>query len=141
MALLSGTQDENAPNIFPDSGGFNPDFLGAFSDLAVGYSNYDGTKAAAAFFDNDLQHGALTLYRLREGVERDLTDPNAESPVTPRDIWVMADHIRYGNPTVHNVKRGCNVLYMDGHVQFVDYLSKPPASNAWSQFDAYVGKL
>ncbi|HDP34076.1 MAG TPA: DUF1559 domain-containing protein [Candidatus Hydrogenedentes bacterium] len=67
------------------------------------------------------------IYRLREGVERfmitDINNPGA-SAMAQSSLWVMCDTfggmgaIKYFN----HVPGGCNVLFMDGHVQFIRYI-------------------
>lgn len=80
--------------------------------------------------------GSLTLYRLREGVERFLiTDINAPaaSARAQSDIWVMHDNVDAGEAArMNHVPGGGNVLYMDGHVAFVRYPSESPFSRAWA---------
>jgi len=71
--------------------------------------------------------GGNLIYRLREGIERFLiTDINnpAATAQAQSEIWIMLDAlantgaIQYFN----HVPGGCNVLYLDGHVQFVKYV-------------------
>lgn len=68
--------------------------------------------------------GGNTVYRLREGIERFLiTDINnpAASALAQSTLSVMWDLVS-SNPALFNhVPGGANVLYMDGHVQFVKY--------------------
>jgi prepilin-type N-terminal cleavage/methylation domain-containing protein/prepilin-type processing-associated H-X9-DG protein len=84
--------------------------------------------------------GPVTIPRLREGIERffitDINNP-AASARAQSQIVVMYDHIgpplsRGGYNTFNHVPGGCNVLYMDGHVQFVRYPSEYPASRTWA---------
>jgi prepilin-type N-terminal cleavage/methylation domain-containing protein/prepilin-type processing-associated H-X9-DG protein len=95
---------------------------------------------AAALLDNDaplsttfvgqnLGNGSAdTIYRLREGVERfmitDINNPGA-SAMAQSSLWIMADTIGAAAATQYfnHVPGGCNVLYMDGHVAFVRYVS------------------
>lgn len=76
--------------------------------------------------------GGNTIYRLREGIERfmitDINNPGA-SAVSQSEIFIMFDHIgNYRAISMFNhVPGGCNSLYMDGHVEFVRYPTKPPA--------------
>jgi len=69
--------------------------------------------------------GANMIYRLREGVERffitDINNP-AAAAVLQSSIPIMWDR-----PGRH-VPGGSNVLYMDGHVEFVRYPGKFPVS-------------
>ena len=69
--------------------------------------------------------GADTFYRLRDGIERFLiTDINnpAGSSEAQSSLPVMWDEIS-GDEASHfnHVPGGCNVLYMDGHVEFLKY--------------------
>lgn len=75
--------------------------------------------------------------RLREGIERfaitDINNP-AASAKAQSEIVVMFD--TFGNPTdavntaggvvFNHMPGGCNVLYMDGHVEFIRYPTKFP---------------
>jgi prepilin-type N-terminal cleavage/methylation domain-containing protein/prepilin-type processing-associated H-X9-DG protein len=76
----------------------------------------------------------ITIYRLREGIERFLiTDINnaSASSKAQSQLSVSADTIN-SNPTdgqgFNHVPGGCNVLYMDGHVEFLKYPAAWPAS-------------
>lgn len=72
-----------------------------------------------------------TIYRLREGVERflisDINDPAARAEAQS-NIWIMLDTISAAGGTdasFNHLPGGCNVLYMDGHVEFVRYQPVP----------------
>jgi len=101
----------------------------------------------AASKDCDVGHhgngGGSTVYHLREGVERFLiTDINnpAESAQAQSEVFVMldifanGDGIRYFN----HVPGGCNILYMDGHVEFVRYNTEPPLTAALADMIATI---
>lgn len=66
-----------------------------------------------------------TVYRMREGVERfmitDINDP-AGSARAQSELAVMWDEIS-GDEASHfnHVPGGCNVLFLDGHVEFMRY--------------------
>lgn len=65
-----------------------------------------------------------TLYRLRKGIERFLiTDMNnpAASTIANTTIPVMWDHISTLAKDFSHLPGGGNVLYMDGHVEFIVY--------------------
>ena len=71
--------------------------------------------------------GGDMIYRLREGIERFLiTDINnpAASAQAQSDIFIMFDLIGTGagTSTFNHIPGGCNVLYMDGHVEFIRYV-------------------
>ncbi|HNZ48579.1 MAG TPA: DUF1559 domain-containing protein [Candidatus Hydrogenedentes bacterium] len=72
-----------------------------------------------------------TIYRLREGIERFLiTDINnpAASAQAQSTVPIMADLIGAGAgvSVFNHVPGGSNVLYMDGHVEFIRYPTKGP---------------
>ena len=86
-----------------------------------------------------------SYYFLREGIERfmitDINNP-AASAEAQSSIPVMLDawgepgqFVEYGDSgggiaRFNHVPGGCNVLYMDGHVEWVAYNSKFPVKNA-----------
>jgi len=112
----------------------------ALSDLLMGLlsaemPNYGLTLAD---FPNPLitgTSGGDTVYRLREGIERfTITDINnpAASAKAQTEIPFMWDTIsaavdKQADDFAH-IPGGCNVLYMDGHVEFVRFKDKFPIS-------------
>jgi len=77
--------------------------------------------------------GGTTVYRLREGIERfmitDINNP-AASAKAQSEVYIMFDQLAT-NPSAYNhIPGGANVLYMDGHVQFLRYdqCGEPPAN-------------
>ncbi|MFA6244842.1 MAG: H-X9-DG-CTERM domain-containing protein, partial [Candidatus Hydrogenedentales bacterium] len=83
-----------------------------------------------------------TLYRMREGIERffikDINNPAASSEAQST-IFLMYDawaaHNDDWDPPVNatgqfnHLPGGSNVLYMDGHCEYVRYQSKSPIEN------------
>ncbi len=70
--------------------------------------------------------GSGRIYRLREGIERFLVTDINNPAVTARaqsTILIMSDLLsNTGNDTLFNhIPGGCNVLYLDGHVEFQKY--------------------
>lgn len=68
--------------------------------------------------------GGDSIYRIREGIERFLiTDINnpAASAEAQSEIFIMFDWLSAKAQYFCHVPGGSNVLYMDGHVQFVRY--------------------
>lgn len=69
--------------------------------------------------------GGNTIFRLKEGIERfmitDINNP-AAGAVAQSQLAVMWDEIS-GDEASHfnHVPGGCNVLFMDGHVEFLKY--------------------
>ena len=87
-----------------------------------------------------------TVYRLREGIERflitDINNPGA-SAEAQSTVWVMADGVSKDISTFNHVPGGCNVLYLDGHVDWNRYppqsgLGKGPVNNLIATFSDEV---
>lgn len=67
------------------------------------------------------------VHRLREGIERFLiTDINnpAASAIGQSELFVMWDTLQTVVANFNHVPGGCNVLYLDGHVEFRRYESQ-----------------
>lgn len=108
--------------------GVTPDAISAI------LANDDGRIAKA--IDQDITGGVLTghgngggntVYRLREGIERFLiTDINnpAASAMAQSSVFIMLDRIATAVGSFNHIPGGSNVLYMDGHVEFIKYQEK-----------------
>jgi len=75
---------------------------------------------------NDRYGNPITIYRLREGINRFLiTDINnpAASAVADSEVATMWDVTTPSANSFNHVPGGANVLYMDGHVEFMKYPS------------------
>ena len=73
--------------------------------------------------------GSSTVYRFREGIERFLiTNINnaAQSAQAQSTVWVMGDNISVEVSDFNHVPGGSNVLYLDGHVDFLRYQGNGP---------------
>ena len=81
-------------------------------------------------------HSIDTLYYLREGIERffitDINNP-AASATAQSDLVVYYDLVSTTVAEFNHVPGGSNVLYMDGHVEFVKFPGDFPVSRAWSK--------
>jgi prepilin-type processing-associated H-X9-DG protein len=72
-----------------------------------------------------------TVHRLREGIERFLiTDINNQgaSAKAQSDIWIYLDKLSTESSEMNHVPGGSNVLYLDGHVQFIRYGTDDPVT-------------
>lgn len=118
--------------------------VAAFSALGNLFTN--GTFEYNTLLDEDISGvapdgngGGDTIYRLREGIERFLiTDINnpAAGAVAQSELPVCYDGITagYENYMVMNhIPGGCNVLYMDGHVQFIRYPGEYPVTRSMAE--------
>lgn len=92
----------------------------------------DSDLGPPLFYRNSGNGEGEKIYRLREGIERFLiTDINnpAATAMAQSGLIVMADLIsNTGSDAIFNhIPGGCNVLYMDGHVEFMRYQEWGPA--------------
>ncbi len=121
--------------------GFQLDFALALDSLITEWED-NSTPWDFAVFESEPEAAGKTLYRLREGIERffitDINNP-ASSAKAQSEIFVMFDDFNPANPDFMNhVPGGCNVLYMDGHVEFERYPGRSPVSKA---FGAILGSV
>ena len=104
--------------------------------VAPFFADPDSCKPYAEFVDKDVpvrdglgNGGGNMVYRLREGIERflvnDITDP-ARTAQAQSEIWIMFDHVASEAEGFNHVPGGSNVLYLDGHVEFVKYVGEDP---------------
>jgi prepilin-type N-terminal cleavage/methylation domain-containing protein/prepilin-type processing-associated H-X9-DG protein len=100
-----------------------------------GWSGLSEVQAqmSAIFLDPDqdfeLVHptlGTIQVYRLREGIERffisDINNP-AATAIAQSELAVYFDIVSQSVTAYNHVPGGCNVLFMDGHVDFIRYPS------------------
>ena len=87
--------------------------------------------------------GSHTMYRLREGIERflitDINDPSgsAQAQSELAVMWDVSLNATYTSGTwnqtaFNHIPGGGNVLYMDGHVEFIKYPGEFPISRTWN---------
>jgi prepilin-type processing-associated H-X9-DG protein len=78
--------------------------------------------------------GSSTIvYRLREGIERFLiTDVNnaGSANISQSGVFIMLDNVSTEVARFNHVPGGSNVLYMDGHVDFVRYPQQAPVTRS-----------
>lgn len=110
------------------------------------------SEADAALVDGNIEtftegfgNGGVgtTIYRLREGVERFLItdiDSPASSAQAQSQIWIMTDNLSTNVPRYNHIPGGSNVLYLDGHVEYLRYeeLGRAPANGLMAQFNDSV---
>jgi prepilin-type N-terminal cleavage/methylation domain-containing protein/prepilin-type processing-associated H-X9-DG protein len=75
--------------------------------------------------------GGTTIYRLREGIERflitDINNPGATA-AGQSTVWIMADFVVANAKYFNHVPGGSNVLYLDGHADFIRYPAGQPVN-------------
>jgi len=121
---------------------FNMPFLegiaNVFQHSAV--DNFAAGTPAKAFEDDITLTGITgTVYRLREGIERffitDINNP-AASAKAQSELSVMWDSVwtpskGSGESYFNHIPGGGNVLFMDGHVEFIKYPSEWPVCKTY----------
>jgi len=111
-----------------DNGVSSGDFSAALEELESDqeYTNTAGNSIVAPGTE-------YTFYRFREGIERffitDINNP-AASAQAQSEVAVIWDTLGDGaNIGIFNhIPGGCNVLFMDGHVEFQKYPARPNVS-------------
>ncbi len=128
---------ETSENI--DLNSFNSAFVAQVLDL---FSNPAATvDAQVAKFERDIAAGDKTAWRLREGIERFLiTDINnpAASAQAQSEISIIYDQVTTVIADFNHIPGGANVLYMDGHVDFLRYPSEHPANVPFAWLLGYM---
>jgi len=128
-----------------------PDFIDTLKDALFEMVTHDPADFSVYERDFTYDDGALgitTVYRVREGVERffitDINNP-AASTQAQSEVAIMHDMLsanvtlttEFNDATTvstnaNHVPGGGNVLYMDGHVEFVRYPGAWPICSSWS---------
>lgn len=135
-------QDRNCPSVWQNVRKFGkrPDF-----DLNQShFTHHHGNAFIDNFTDDDGSPLPLSAPRLRDGVERfmitDINNPGAAAAAASSiammwDAWGNStdQHVGYtgadqGTLRFNHIPGGSNVLYLDGHVEFVRYGSKYPVT-------------
>ncbi|MDQ1256545.1 MAG: hypothetical protein QG656_1143 [Candidatus Hydrogenedentes bacterium] len=111
----------------------DPDLVGAFV-LAIYEMITRMNEPDPNGLDVDIPVSNITVYRLCDGIERfmitDVANAGANS-VSQSDISVMSDYVSSAvddRNAFNHLPGGANVLYMDGHVEFIKYPGIWPAS-------------
>jgi len=114
-----------------DPGAVNYGFIADVSVLFGATGDWDPTK-----YDEDVDlSGGGTVYCLREGIERffitDINNP-AASAQAQSDIAVMYDQVGTDVENYNHIPGGGNVLFLDGHTEFLRYPSEYPVCVTWA---------
>ena len=100
-------------------------FIGGDYVAAETASDQDAQVGEGLFGAEGLGNGnGDTVFRLREGIERflitNINDP-AASAQAQSEVWIMADLISTNISDFNHIPGGSNVLFQDGHVEFLRY--------------------
>jgi prepilin-type N-terminal cleavage/methylation domain-containing protein/prepilin-type processing-associated H-X9-DG protein len=136
--------DPNDPNMPIDIAVVGPYIDSKFGLAIVGIKTAVSAAStmadAEAEVDKDItfdNHSgvSVTVYRLREGIERffitDINNPAASSRAQS-ELAVQFDTVSPDVSFFNHIPGGANVLYMDGHVEFIRYPTVHPASRAFA---------
>jgi prepilin-type N-terminal cleavage/methylation domain-containing protein/prepilin-type processing-associated H-X9-DG protein len=148
--------DANSPNMPPNDNAIgdyiDPNFFAQLAETLSNVSPAETVADAAAIVDKDISFDKTveggtqekTLYRLREGIERffitDINNP-AASARAQSTLAVQFDIAGLNASDFNHVPGGGNVLYMDGHVQFLRYPSEHPINKAFAIIIQVVNDL
>jgi len=114
-----------------------PEFMAEFNRVI-------DSDLSGSILQGDGNGGGDTCYRFREGVERfmitDINNPAASAKGQSK-IFVMMDIVATNTDHFNHVPGGCNVLYLDGHVDFVRYGPFPGGTPPVTQDMAIAGGL
>jgi prepilin-type N-terminal cleavage/methylation domain-containing protein/prepilin-type processing-associated H-X9-DG protein len=84
-----------------------------------------------------------TVFRMRESIDRflitDINNPGA-SAKAQSEIFVIFDNLSTIASGFNHVPGGSNVLYMDGHVEFIRYPGDYPVSAIAAQYGGQITK-
>ena len=114
--------------------------MAMYVNTITGWSNEASLNTIKNKLDQDLtvdtgygNGGGTTIYRLREGIERFLiTDINnaGSSSKAQSSIFLMMDVVSAKASDFNHVPGGSNVLYLDGHVEFLKYPGVAPVNHS-----------
>ena len=137
--------DQNDPTIPTDLSALgmyiDPMFVGLLNDqIATPTGSATNAGEAASYADKDytltkVSGESKTMYRLREGIERffitDINNP-AASAQAQSEIAVQFDIVDTDPSDFNHIPGGANVLYMDGHCEFLRFPSEHPVNRAFA---------
>ncbi len=140
--MLAGS-DPNSPAIVDIDALFantEVEFITLLSTMMTGVNNAATYGDAQAAIDRDMEFTngggqTVNVYRLREGIERFfITDINnaAASALAQSELAIMFDNTSADASVFNHVPGGSNVLYMDGHVEFIKFPGEHPVSRLFA---------
>jgi len=133
---LIAADPNNANPPVPVLADINADFV-AFYLIVAGLED-DPEIVKVVDEDRSYELTSQTLYRLREGIERffitDINNP-AASARAQSEISVVFDQVSTDVDEFNHVPGGSNVLFMDGHVEFIRYPGEWPVTTIVAAID------
>jgi len=141
MTPIFGMVGVTPPADYTDAAGQVLRWISAmYTNTALGWSDDVSRATVKGKLDEDLtvpagygNGGGTIIYRLREGIERFLiTDINnaGSSASAQSTVFVMMDVVSAKSSDFNHIPGGCNVLYMDGHCEFIKYPGQAPVNRS-----------
>lgn len=145
------------PNAIPPDASVNSRFFdtmlytilyGRWDDVGPPFSPYNNSRGVYdkdySYQDSSPEAPERTLYRLREGIERFLiTDINnaAASALAQSTVPIMWDHFATNvtRDGFNHLPGGANVLYLDGHVDFLRLPGPHPVTRVFAYVASELG--
>jgi prepilin-type N-terminal cleavage/methylation domain-containing protein/prepilin-type processing-associated H-X9-DG protein len=115
-------------------------FIALLIQLLDDVSSASTYSTAQAAIDKDMGYTNLAneqvqIYRLREGIERffitDINNP-AASALAQSELAVEFDNVSADAAVFNHIPGGANVLFMDGHVEFIKFPGEHPVSRIFA---------
>ena len=136
--LNAGENENGDPSILNPATGLPQQVSTAFA-TALGTLLTKNSMGDSTAFESDVTYtnGStnVTLYRMKEGIERffvtDINNP-AGSALAQSSMCIMWDLASTKATEFNHVPGGSNVLYLDGHVEFLKYPSKHPLTKVFA---------
>ena len=125
--LMDLSAPENDPTHADMTFDLNSDDFGGVATLQAVFNGYFSGEFAAAGLPLPVLQGnggGDFIFRIKEGIERFLiTDVNniSSANMAQSTLPIMWDQINDDPEDFSHVPGGCNVLYLDGHVEFLKY--------------------
>jgi prepilin-type N-terminal cleavage/methylation domain-containing protein/prepilin-type processing-associated H-X9-DG protein len=141
--IVKGDENGSTPGIMPSN---DPQISANFA-FKLAQTLNTAFNGDFTVYDQDMKYthetyGEVTAYRLKEGVERflvtDINNPAATASAQSQ-LGYFTDFMSSKTQDFNHVPGGGNVLYMDGHVEFVKYPGQFPFSKAWIWIVAQAG--
>lgn len=104
------------------------------SDLPVGRDN-EGNGLGNG--------GSETVFRLRPDLQRLVVEAGGsarDKAMLPKNVFVMFDKLSADPKQYNHPPGGSNVLFLDGHVEFVKFPGKPPVTKRTAKLLRLIGK-
>jgi prepilin-type N-terminal cleavage/methylation domain-containing protein/prepilin-type processing-associated H-X9-DG protein len=123
------------PNDSDPVSALEPVFIAKLTEVQTAIGSGDFTALEQDIEITGHSRGDLVAYRLREGIERffisDINNP-ATSAIAQSELALIWDTPSLDVREFNHVPGGCNVVYLDGHAEFVRYPGEFPSTSTFA---------